>query len=64
MISGLLLSNFPSHSGPWNTVEDDDNDFHVIPGFGPAHELSDRCWCYPAIDRSYEGLLVLHNVPN
>lgn len=53
----------PSDTGPWLTKWDDDNEVpHVMPGFGPKHELSMGCWCHPVVD--YEEPAVSHNVAN
>lgn len=54
----------PSDSGPWMTEWDNENGVpHVIPAFGPKHELSWQCWCHPVpVDDRYTEPVVSHNV--
>ena len=53
----------PSDSGPWMTLWDEEYEVpHVVPGFGPTHTLSMRCWCHPIIDADYVQSAVSHNV--
>lgn len=51
----------PSIAGPWHTLWDGGLP-HVIPGFGPKHMLSVRCWCHPVVDDDYAEPAVSHNV--
>ena len=43
----------------WYPSEDDPNS-HVVPDFGPAHELSAECWCHPEPDQN-ESSVIIHN---
>ena len=55
----------PSHldGEPWETHFDDEQAPHVVPGFGPKHELTLSCWCHPVIDQDYkEPDVISHNV--
>lgn len=53
----------PSDAGPWRTVWDEKSQVpHVMPGFGPKHVLSVRCWCHPILDERYTEAAVSHNV--
>lgn len=51
----------PSDVNLWMNLWNDDGQAHVVPDFGPAHELSMRCWCHPGIDTDTEAI-VTHNV--
>lgn len=51
----------PSDSGPWVTLWNGDVP-HVIPNFGPKHQVSVRCWCHPVLDEDYSDAAVSHNV--
>lgn len=52
----------PSHFGPWRVVEDDDSDdVHIMPSFGPPHAIVPRCWCHP-VSSTDQCNLVVHNV--
>ena len=55
----------PSDAGPWTTVDDVEHSgaVHVIPGFGPAHDLGVQCWCHPdvVVTAGYWPM-VTHNV--
>lgn len=62
MADPRLDERTPSDSGPWHTIWDEDVP-HIVPGFGPKHALSMRCWCHPVIDADrYSALAVSHNV--
>lgn len=53
----------PSDSGPWRTLWDDDLQMtHVMPAFGPRHQLSWKCWCHPVFDGDYTVAALSHNV--
>ena len=52
----------PSHGGPWQTVLDAENVPHVLPSYGPRHELTMNCWCHPVVDKDYTEAAVSHNV--
>lgn len=45
----------------WYPSEDDLNS-HVVPEFGPEHELSKDCWCYPEPDPDEPRVLVHHEM--
>lgn len=36
-------------------------EIHVVPAFGPKHELNDSCWCHPQRD-DVSPRMVVHNV--
>lgn len=52
----------PSSAVPWLTLWDEDDEPHIVPGFGPKHELSSGCWCHPVLDGDYTQPAVSHNV--
>lgn len=42
-------------------AQDDPDDVHVYPQFGPVHETSRACWCKPEQDKEVPWV-VIHNV--
>ena len=44
------------------TLFDTSNTPHVLPSFGPKHELSINCWCHPVVDDDYVETAISHNV--
>jgi len=52
----------PSAAVPWHTLWDEDDKPHIVPGFGPKHELSATCWCHPVLDLDYCVPAMSHNV--
>lgn len=65
-IDARILGHVPSDSGPWMTQRGEDDTPHVLPGYGPDHKLSMRCWCHPYVEdeRYPETGVVVHNVPH
>jgi len=54
----------PSDTGPWLLIHvDGEADSHVLPDFGPKHELSTSCWCHPERNPHCPQTIV-HNVPH
>jgi len=44
----------------WEKVIDEDfTEYHVLPDYGPRHELSMQCWCHPKRDEP--PTLIVHN---
>lgn len=65
MITSLSFADerTPSDDGAWSTLFDHDTDeAHVVPDFGPKHQLSCKCWCHPVLDTRYTEPAVSHNV--
>ena len=59
----MTIDDFtPSDSGPWLTKIDPEDVPHVMPSFGPVHEISIDCWCHPIWDADYAERAVSHNV--
>lgn len=41
---------------------EEDPHIHIVPDFGPAHELDVFCWCHPDPDDQFPNILI-HHVP-
>lgn len=64
-MAACLTQPTRSDGGPWMTVWDEDEDQpHVMPAFGPRHTLSTNCWCHPVMDEQRYTVagVVSHNV--
>jgi hypothetical protein len=49
-----------SDAGPWITLcEEETGRPHLMPDFGPKHEMSELCWCHPVVSTQPA---VAHNV--
>lgn len=51
-----------SDGNGWKTVYGEDDEPHVVPRYGPKHELSMHCWCHPVIDAEYDETAISHNL--
>lgn len=59
-MSRLLHLHTKSDGGPWHNVLIGENE-HVLPAYGPRHNLSAHCWCHPTIEMCELGEIYHHN---
>lgn len=52
-----------SDSKSWLVLAVDGSEFpHIVPSFGPRHELDMGCWCHPVFEDEHGEAVVSHNV--